>query len=292
MVQRLSFEDKEILVAAGRCTKKLGRDGAGNVTLLCSRVDSLPIPCAGDDSRQGGLNDRRTAMAEKTTINLLYEYRLLLEELDTWFAACLATAAPGVIRCSAGCSACCRGLFDITLLDARLLQEGFRQLPEQVREQVLDRARPRLAELAARWPGFGPPYLLNVLPDELWTAMPEEDETPCPLLGPDGRCLIYAWRPMTCRLHGLPNIDLSGESFAATWCSLNFVDQDPLERKELRWGFRDHFTREILLFREFARRLLDFPVNELDTFIATALFIDFEATDWRAAVAKTTERST
>lgn len=112
--------------------------------------------------------------------------------------------------------------------------------------------------------------------------MPEEDQTPCPLLDPNGRCLVYEWRPMVCRLHGLPNIDHSGESFADTWCTLNFAGLDPLARPELRWGFRDNFVREVGLFREFAARLLGFPVNELDTFIPTALFIDFAATDWKA----------
>ncbi len=221
-------------------------------------------------------------MSATTEISLLNKYRRLLEEVDIWFAGCIERAAPGQIRCAAGCSACCRGLFDITLLDARLLQEGFRRLPAGDRQAVLQRARPRLAELAARWPSFGPPYLLNALPEAEWTAMPEDDATPCPLLGADGRCLTYAWRPLTCRLHGLPNIDLSGESFADTWCSLNFAGDNPLRHKALRWHFRDNFTREIQLFREFTRQLLGFPVNELDTFIPAALFIDFETTDWQS----------
>jgi len=217
---------------------------------------------------------------------ILKEYRTLLEELDAWFAGCMAVAEPGQIQCGKGCSACCRGLFDISLLDAGLLQEGFRRLSAPVRATVLARARPRLAELATRWSGFGPPYLLNSLPDLQWTEMPEEDETPCPLLGDDGRCLVYAWRPVICRLHGLPNIDISGESFADTWCRLNFVDDNPLLRTDLRWGFRDNFAREITLFREFASSLLGYPVNELDTFIPTALFIDFKQTDWSEAAAK------
>jgi len=214
--------------------------------------------------------------------NLLRRYKELLEEIDGWFDRCVKRIGPDLISCRRGCSACCRGLFEITLLDARLLQEGFARLPVRIREGVLEKARPRLDELADRWPGFGPPYLLNGLPEEEWENMPEDDMTPCPLLDADGRCLVYAWRPMTCRLHGLPNIDLSGESFADTWCTLNFKDTDPLVREDLRWAFRDNFTREIELFREFTARLTGTPVNEMDTFIPTALFIDFEATDWTA----------
>jgi len=223
--------------------------------------------------------------------SLLRRYRILLEEIDGWFDRCVERTGPELIACRKGCSACCRGLFDITLLDARLLREGFNTLAPQVRADVLKKARPRLAELAARWPGFGPPFLLNRLPEEEWSDMPEDDMTPCPLLDAEGRCLVYAWRPMTCRLHGLPNIDLSGESFADTWCTLNFVGTDPLSMKELRWAFRDNFTREIELFREFTALLTGTPINELDTFIPTALFIDFEATDWRTGLHKTVKRA-
>ena len=206
---------------------------------------------------------------------ILDDYRTLLEAVDAWFSRCLETAGRH-IQCRPGCSGCCRGLFDITLMDAALLRRGFELLPERVRVSVLAKARERLNELQERWPGFGPPYLLNHLPDEEWTEMPEEDATPCPLLGEDDRCLVYAWRPMTCRLHGLPNIDFSGESFSDEWCTLNFADADPLALPELRWNFRRAFAAEMQLFGEFTASQLGAPRNELDTFIPLALLIDWE----------------
>jgi len=213
--------------------------------------------------------------------DLLEEYRNLLARIDGWFDRSLAAAGPGRIACARGCSACCRGLFDITLLDALLLQQGFAALAESVREASLAQSRRRLAELQGRWPGFAAPYLLNAMPDEEWTEMPEDDETPCPLLGEDGACLVYPWRPMTCRLHGLPNIDLSGESFSDEWCTKNFSDADPLTMPELRWAFRRTFEEEIRMFRRFTARLLGAPRNEIDTFIPTALLIDFSGTGWK-----------
>lgn len=206
---------------------------------------------------------------------ILDDYRALLETLDAWFARCMETAGRH-IQCRSGCSGCCRGLFDITLMDAALLRRGFDLLPAAARAPVLAKARARLGELQQRWPGFGPPYLLNHLPDEVWTEMPEEDATPCPLLGEDGRCLVYAFRPMTCRLHGLPNIDLSGESFSDECCTLNFVESDPLALSGLRWSFRRTFAAEIRLFGEFTAALLGAPRNELDTFIPLALLMDLE----------------
>jgi hypothetical protein len=112
--------------------------------------------------------------------------------------------------------------------------------------------------------------------------MPEEDETPCALLGADGNCLAYDYRPMTCRLNGLPLIDVSGEAFYDEWCTLNFTAKDPLRLEGLRWKFREHFQAELNLFHLFTAELLGRPVNEMDTFIPTALLIDFEKFDWRS----------
>ncbi len=108
--------------------------------------------------------------------------------------------------------------------------------------------------------------------------MPEDDQTPCPLLAKDGTCLVYAQRPMTCRLHGLPNIDCSGESFSDDFCTLNFTTGNPLVMSELRHPFREAFRREFDLLGDFSEQLLGRRQLELDTFIPCALLIDFEVT--------------
>ena len=72
--------------------------------------------------------------------------RRLYDEVDDWFAMCLQ-AGGASLACRGGCSSCCRGLFDITLLDAWLLKDAVNALPEATRFQVMERSRPRLAEL-------------------------------------------------------------------------------------------------------------------------------------------------
>ena len=208
--------------------------------------------------------------------DLLIRYRDLLSEVDTWFADCSLVAGKE-ISCRRGCSACCRGLFDITLLDARLLRDGFDQLESAIKKKVLHAAGQQLSGIRRIWPDFAQPYLLNQYPEAEWDlVMPEEDETPCPLLGEDGGCLVYASRPMTCRLNGIPMVDTSGELLFDEWCSLNFCSTDPLRMVALRFGFNDLFTQEQLLFREFTRRLFGRPYNELDSLIPAALLLDFE----------------
>jgi len=207
---------------------------------------------------------------------ILAEYQSLLNTVDTWFARCKA-ACGAQIQCAAGCSACCRGLFDISLLDAFLLQTGFRRLSPERQKTIRAKSEERLRQLQADWPELRQPYLLNHLPDELWTEMPEDDQIPCPLLGEDGACLVYEYRPMICRTHGLPNIDDSGESFSDLYCTLNFVGIDPLSLEKLRWSFRRVYAQEFDLLALFNQQLIGSPLRETDTFIPLALLIDFPA---------------
>lgn len=208
---------------------------------------------------------------------LLGRYRELLAEVDTWYAHCCSLVAGDQIACQRGCSGCCRGLFDITLLDACLLQNGFMQLPLQMQHQIAVKAKPRIMAVRTLWPDFEAPFLLNGYPEEQWDlVMPDDDETPCPLLDEQGHCLIYDSRPMTCRLHGIPLVDTSGELLFEEWCSLNFTTSNPLEMEVLRAPFNDIFKHEQLLFREFTTMLLGCPFNELDTMVPAAILIDFE----------------
>ena len=204
----------------------------------------------------------------------------LLAQVDAWFARAMELF-PDKIACKSGCSACCRSLFDITLLDAYHLKLGFDALPAATRETVLHKVRERLRLMREHWPEFDHPYVLNYRPEDEWEPlMPEEDETPCVLLGDDGRCLVYRNRPMTCRLHGIPLVDLSGELMHDDWCTLNFVDEDPFGQPGIEAPFDAMFRQEVALFRDFTGELLGRRMSELDTFIPTALLVDFEKFDW------------
>jgi len=219
--------------------------------------------------------------AETSLDQILDSYGELLHSVDRWFARA-STLHGESISCSKGCSDCCRGLFDITLLDACYLKRGFDLLPLSVREAVTPKAADRLARLRTLWPELRPPFILNVRPEEEWDElMPDDDETPCPLLGESGVCLAYEYRPMTCRLHGIPLIDVSGEVFHDEWCTLNFQNSDPLKREALRWEFRECFERELSIFHILTTELLQREMNELDIFIPTALLLDYRRFDWK-----------
>nr|WP_320048484.1 YkgJ family cysteine cluster protein [uncultured Desulfuromonas sp.] len=205
---------------------------------------------------------------------LLDSYQSLLAQVDQWFDDAASSLGPS-LGCHIGCSDCCRGLFDITLPDALLLQMGFSTLETSRREQVLERCRARLKQLQQQWPELAAPYLLNHLQQRPWQTMPEHDATPCPLLNDQGECLVYAWRPLTCRLHGLPHVDVDGDVFSDGCCPYNEEAVCQSVGGVQRGPFRDFFTQEAQLIRQVNQALVGRDVCELDTFIPLALLIDF-----------------
>jgi Fe-S-cluster containining protein len=214
-------------------------------------------------------------------MTLVEEYRLLLEEIDSWFSRC-QQQHPEEIACSKGCSECCRGLFDITMLDAAILNIGLAILPPKVRFKVRKMAVESVRTIQSSWPEFSQPFILNHRSEEeRETLLASDNETPCVLLDNEGRCLLYDYRPMTCRLHGLPLIDVSGEIMESEWCTKNFLETDPLSLKNLRGEFERLLYTEAELGRCFTAELLGEALVELDTVIPTALLIDFENFDWR-----------
>jgi Fe-S-cluster containining protein len=213
-------------------------------------------------------------------VQIISAYGRLLKLTDRWFEGASRRAA-GQVRCADGCAQCCRGLFEINLLDAWNLQAGLARLPEEVRQLVLERAGRQLQSIAGRWPQLAPPYVLNDLAEERWPElMPEEDNTPCAFLSAQGRCLVYAERPLICRQHGMPTIDLRGRLWSDGWCTLNFTDSDPLAMPQLRWPFRAAMGREFSLLARFVSSLVGEEGPGLDTLIPLAPFIPFDTFDW------------
>ncbi|MFI5235948.1 MAG: YkgJ family cysteine cluster protein, partial [Gemmatimonadales bacterium] len=130
-------------------------------------------------------------------------YQDLLLQLDRWFADA-AARHPGVIPCRSGCTACCHGPFDISAADAALLRAGLATLDPATRAEVRGRAEFLLLRMKAMAPSWGPPYDLEELGetrfDEIVEALADE---PCPLLGEEGACTLYSFRPAICRMMGL-----------------------------------------------------------------------------------------
>jgi Fe-S-cluster containining protein len=129
------------------------------------------------------------------------------------------------LACHIGCTQCCYGAFSINALDSERLRAGMAALragdPELAAE-IERRARAWLEEHGPAFPGDLETGLLGTSIEDQQKFEEFANEAPCPALDPaTGRCDIYAWRPMTCRVFGPPV--RMGEGDALGCCELCFI---------------------------------------------------------------------
>jgi Fe-S-cluster containining protein len=136
-----------------------------------------------------------------------------------------AHRAGGWLACRIGCTQCCHGAFAINALDAQRLRAGMdalRATDPALATVVQRRAEAWLDEHGAAFPGDRKTGMLGTSAEEQERFEEFANEAACPALDPaTGRCDVYAWRPMTCRVFGPPV--RVGEGDALACCELCFV---------------------------------------------------------------------
>jgi len=98
-------------------------------------------------------------------------YRALVAKVDAFFAR-VTSRYPAEMSCGSGCSDCCHVKLSLVGVEAEVVRAHVETLDVATRERLRARAR---------------------APGERCVAL--ED---------DGRCAIYAARPLVCRSHGVP----------------------------------------------------------------------------------------
>jgi len=143
------------------------------------------------------------------------------------------------LACRVGCTQCCHGAFAINALDAARLRAGMAELWEtkpELAAEIGRRARGWIAEHGAAFPGDLATGRLGQTEAERERFEEFANEAACPALDPaTGRCDVYAWRPMTCRVFG-PPVRMEGEAGSGLGhCELCFVGagQDVVEACEM-----------------------------------------------------------
>lgn len=155
--------------------------------------------------------------------------RQLVQIMDAALAEAKRRAGPH-LACRPGCTQCCHGPFRINALDVARLRAGMEALRRSAPALAAEIGR-RATSWVEKWaPVFHGAPATGVLGDsEAEQEQFEElaDEAPCPALDPaTGRCDVYEWRPMTCRLFGPP---VRQETGALGCCELCFTTADNAE---------------------------------------------------------------
>jgi hypothetical protein len=123
-------------------------------------------------------------------------YRELCAKVDAFFARVHARHGDQM-ACRAGCDACCRTRLSVTRVEADEIRDAMAALPGEVARRLAARAE---ADAADR----------------------------CPALEDDGRCAVYAARPLVCRSHGVPiKMRTPGQLPVLGCCEKNFVAAGP-----------------------------------------------------------------
>jgi Fe-S-cluster containining protein len=131
----------------------------------------------------------------------------LVQIVDAAFADAVLRAGD-FLACCIGCTQCCHGAFAINALDAARLRAGMAALRAKAHaaaQAVEERARAWVGKYGSDFPGDAASGLLGT--SDADSARFEEfaNDAPCPALDlATGRCDVYAWRPMTCRVFGPP----------------------------------------------------------------------------------------
>jgi uncharacterized protein len=118
-------------------------------------------------------------------------YQELTAKVDAFFTR-VQSRYGSAMQCKAGCTACCHVRLSVTALEASVIRDGLAGLSAEERTRLAHRAKQGA-------PGA------------------------CPALEADGRCAIYAWRPLVCRSHGVPIRHREPDGAAAlSACEKNF----------------------------------------------------------------------
>lgn len=149
--------------------------------------------------------------------------------------AAAAERAGTHMACRPGCTECCIGPFPINALDAERLRRGMKFLlatdPARA-ARVRARAAAQVADYSGSYPGDPETGTLLTEDREVDAFLDREDARPCPALDPSaGTCDLYAWRPVSCRICGLP-MRIGGQRLPP--CSLCFVGAGASEVESCR----------------------------------------------------------
>jgi Fe-S-cluster containining protein len=132
-------------------------------------------------------------------IQLFRSYELLVDKAEAAFQR-VGREHGACIMCERHCADCCYAVFGLFLIEAVYLKESFDRLDANVAHDTLlrcndmDRTLKRL-EIRLQKSEDDPQMQAYVLARE---------RIRCPLLDQNLDCILYPYRPITCRVYGIP----------------------------------------------------------------------------------------
>lgn len=131
------------------------------------------------------------------------QYETLVEKADSTFKR-VKGEHNDCVTCKTGCADCCHALFDLTLIEALYLNHHFNRTfsgPEKdTLLEIANRADRSVYQIKRR---AHEALKKGAVETDVLTSVAEE-RVRCPLLDQSNLCRLYTFRPITCRLYGIP----------------------------------------------------------------------------------------
>lgn len=125
------------------------------------------------------------------------------------------------VRCRIGCADCCHALFDLSLIEALYIKSKFDEtFCAEDREKFLERAT-KADRLIYKIKRNAYKEHQSGKSEEAILADMARQRVRCPLLNEKDQCDLYDFRPITCRLYGIPAV-IGGKGHT---CGLSAFDQ-------------------------------------------------------------------
>ena len=132
------------------------------------------------------------------------KYEVLVKQLDGVFESVRQQYAD-CVKCKMECADCCHALFDLSLVEALYINTQFLEtVVDEKKIQILEdanKADRKIYQLKRK--AFKAVEAGEKSEEQVLFEMAAE-RIRCPLLNKDNRCDLYASRPVTCRLYGIP----------------------------------------------------------------------------------------
>jgi len=131
-------------------------------------------------------------------------YEALVQEVEKGVAR-IREAYPNEVRCDRGCCDCCYAVFDLSLIEAVYINYRFHErLTGKEGEGILERAHRADRQAYRLKRRLFKELSQNAVDEEEVLAALSRERIACPLLNEDRLCDLYACRPLTCRVYGVP----------------------------------------------------------------------------------------
>ncbi|MFO7665659.1 MAG: YkgJ family cysteine cluster protein [Desulfobacterales bacterium] len=131
------------------------------------------------------------------------KYEAVVEMADNAFDKVRASHSE-CIKCKMHCADCCHALFDLTLIEALYINNKVKEIFNdekrsrlEEKANIADRAVFKLKKKAFK------EFESGKSEDEILKDMATK-RLRCPLLNEENKCDLYEFRPITCRLYGIP----------------------------------------------------------------------------------------